>query len=52
MTEGMDSRLRGNDKLETGMTGGEEYTPTLILPPQGGGNIRNNKRNDRKTEKK
>jgi len=22
-----------------GMTGGKHFTPTLVLPPQGGGNI-------------
>ena len=47
----MDSRLRGNDKkgcgndrVEAGMTGGEGFTPTLILPPQGGGNMSNDRK--------
>jgi len=43
----MDSRLRGNDIRNRGngivgggMTGENQLTPTLLLPPQGGGNIR------------
>ena len=40
MTEKIDSRFRGNDIVGAGMTGGKHPTPTLVLPPQGGGNIR------------
>jgi len=42
MTDKIDSRLRGNDKMgrgndrvEAGKTGGEEYTPTLVPPLNG-----------------
>jgi len=47
MTEKMDSRFRGNDIknwendiVGVGRTRGKHFTPTLVLPPQGGGDIR------------
>jgi len=39
-TRRMDSRFRGNDIRNGGKNRRETSTPTLVLPPQGGGNIR------------
>jgi hypothetical protein len=40
MTEKIDSRFRGNDIGGAEMTEAKHFTPTLVLPPQRGGNIR------------
>ena len=62
-TRRMDSRFRGNDIRNVGNDRRKHSTPTLVLPPQGGGNIRIEieitekvdsrfRGNDRKTERK